>query len=51
MTEIRDASGKLACLADAKNKIVEIVKGKSKTVIRFMPDGTIQSVSVITKKK
>lgn len=51
MTDIRDATGKLACRADAEKKTVEIVKGNSKTIIRFMPNGTVQSVSVITKKK
>ena len=42
MQDIRNSKGKLVCRADAELKVVEIVGKGQRTVVCFMPDGTVQ---------
>jgi hypothetical protein len=42
MQEIRNGNGKFVCRADGNEKIVEIIVKGQRTIIKFMPNGTMQ---------
>lgn len=48
MKKIKNANKKTVCTADADKKTVEIVRKGYKTVIRFMPDGSIKVINTST---
>lgn len=49
MQVIKNCLGKTICKVDASEKVVEILFRGVKTLIKFLPDGSIEVVDSLTK--
>lgn len=50
MEVIKNSNGKTVCYADSQNKVIEIVHKGFKTIIRFLPDGTYETLNLFQEK-
>lgn len=45
MKDIKNANGKLVCRVNESDRIVEILHKGCRTLVHFMPDGTVKVIN------
>ena len=47
MKPVKNSKGKTICFMDEHKQLIEILKDGIRTIIQFMPDGTVKTSNII----